>query len=79
MGCLSLPWACWLFVGVLRSELTTPLLLQTVGSLNALSPLGRLSDVPTFSFSLHRLNDSSQSRYGCLDASLVAHLSALTL
>lgn len=38
MGCPSLPWACWLFVGVLGSEPGRPLLLRTVGSFNPLRP-----------------------------------------
>lgn len=36
MGCQSLPWACWLFVGVLGSEPGRPLLLRTVSSFNPL-------------------------------------------
>lgn len=38
MGCPGLPWACWLFVGVLGSEPGMPLLLRTVGSFNPLRP-----------------------------------------
>lgn len=38
MGCPSLPWACWLFVGVLGSEPGRPLLLRAVGSFNPLRP-----------------------------------------
>lgn len=44
MGCPSLPWACWLFVGVLGSELGRPLLFRTVGSFSPLRP--RVSSNP---------------------------------
>lgn len=55
MGCLSLPCACWLFVGVLRSELTSPRSFSRPSGalMRSLSlQTQRLSDVPTFSFSL---------------------------
>lgn len=49
MGCPSLPWACWLFLGVLGSEPGRPLLLRTVGLQLQSSQTSGLFK-PTFSF-----------------------------